>query len=257
MATSSATSSATSMRSPFPTTTGRAAVRNGPSRCSTALTGATTRSGPSPPGRPRSPPPPSCQSSRSRRPMVDTSGLTRSKGSVSHAGRTSPPPGPPPGVNPTRSWASCSADAPVGVTTSTGRRAPNRTSPARTKAWAGVATARVALDAPMTRVMAGSFAGGQEASGGSPAQGTGAVTGGRQTTPTDRDRRSPGAGGGRRPLGRLGSRSDPGRRLLCSRATGGWPTRRPYPEPVPRFGGPPHVLLAVLSVATVYWRAHH
>ena len=29
--------------------------------------------------------------------------------------------------------------------------------PARTKAWAGVATARVALDAPMTRVMAGSL----------------------------------------------------------------------------------------------------
>ena len=89
--------------------------------------------------------------------MVDTSGLTRSKGSVSHAGKTSTLPDPPPGVNPTRSWASCSADAPVGVTTSTGRRAPNRTSPARTKAWAGVATARVALDAPMTRVMAGSL----------------------------------------------------------------------------------------------------
>ena len=89
--------------------------------------------------------------------MVDTSGLTRSKGSVSHAGKTSTLPDPPPGVNPTRSWASCSADAPVGVTTSTGRRAPSRTRPARTKAWAGVATARVALDAPMTRVMAGSL----------------------------------------------------------------------------------------------------
>ncbi len=45
----------------------------------------------------------------------------------------------------------------MGVTTSTGRRVPSRTSPASTKAWAGVATARVAVGAPMTRVMAGSL----------------------------------------------------------------------------------------------------
>ena len=89
--------------------------------------------------------------------MVETSGLTRSKGSVSQAGKTSTRPEPPPGVKASRSWASCSAAAPVGVTTSTGRRVPSRSRPARTKAWAGVATARVALDAPTTRVMAGSL----------------------------------------------------------------------------------------------------
>ena len=43
--------------------------------------------------------------------MVDTSGLTRSKGSVSHAGKTSTVPVPsrssgPPRVKASRSWAS-------------------------------------------------------------------------------------------------------------------------------------------------------
>ena len=86
-----ATSSSTSTRSPLATTTGRAAVRNGPSRCSTALMGATTMSGPGrrPPSAPGPPAPPSCHSSRSRWPMVATSGLTRSKGRVSQAGKTS------------------------------------------------------------------------------------------------------------------------------------------------------------------------
>ena len=66
------------------TTSGRAAVRQGPSRCRTALTGATTMPGARP-----APAPPSRHSSRSRRPMVWTSGLTRSKGRVSQAGKTS------------------------------------------------------------------------------------------------------------------------------------------------------------------------
>ena len=141
----------------MPTTTGRAAVRNGPNRWRTALIGATTMSGPPALGVPPSAPPPNCQSSRSRRPIVDTSGLTRSKGRVSQAGKTSTFPDPPPGVKAPRSWANCSADVPVGVITRTGRRDPRRTRPARTKAWAWVATARVALDAPTTRVMAGSL----------------------------------------------------------------------------------------------------
>jgi len=42
--------------------------------------------------------------------------------------------------------------------TSTGRRVLSRITPARVKAWAGVDTAMVALDAPITRAMAGSFA---------------------------------------------------------------------------------------------------
>src|SRR5664280_3015348 len=159
------TSSSTTTRSPLATTTGRAAVRQGPSRWSTALIGATTTSGPGRPG-PEGPEgpegPPSSHSRRRRRPMVDTSGLTRSKGRVSHAGNTSTRPGPAsvgsdPPENTRRSWASWSAAAPVGVTTSTGRRVPRRMRPASTKAWAGVATARVALDAPTTRVMAGSL----------------------------------------------------------------------------------------------------
>src|SRR5664280_2717999 len=136
------TSSSTTTRSPLATTTGRAAVRQGPSRWSTALIGATTTSGPGRPG-PEGPEgpegPPSSHSRRRRRPMVDTSGLTRSKGRVSHAGNTSTRPGPAsvgsdPPENTRRSWASWSAAA-----------------------WAGVATARVALDAPTTRVMAGSL----------------------------------------------------------------------------------------------------
>ena len=181
MATNWVVRPSTSTRSPLATTTGRAAVRHGPSLWSTALIGATTISGPAPPPVPGSAGPANRQSRRNRWPIVETSGLTRSKGRVSQAGNTStadglpsvpaPPvpapsvpalpvpvpssdPGPP--MKASRSWASCSAAAPVGVTMSTGRRLPSRTIPANTKAWAGVATASVAVGAPTTRVMAGS-----------------------------------------------------------------------------------------------------
>ena len=85
--------------------------------------------------------------------MVETSGLTRSKGSVSQAGNMRTPSG----LKTSRSWASCSAAVPVGVTTSTGRQVLSRTIPARVKAWAGLDTARVAPDAPITRARAGSL----------------------------------------------------------------------------------------------------
>ncbi len=90
--------------------------------------------------------------------MVWTSGLTRSNGRVSQAGKTATGDTPPvPGSAKTsRSWASWAAADPVGVTTSTGRRVPRRRSPASTKAWAGVVTASVAPRAPTTLVMAGS-----------------------------------------------------------------------------------------------------
>ena len=165
MPTRRATNSSTATWSPLATTTGRAAVRHGPSRCRTALIGATTMPGCLDPTPTVPVPPPSCHSNRSRRPMVATSGLTRSKGKVSHAGNTSTSIGPslvdgslpPPSVKASRSWASWSAATPVEVTTNTGRRLPSRMSPANTNAWAGVATARVALGAPMTRGMAGSL----------------------------------------------------------------------------------------------------
>ena len=192
-------------RSPLATTTGRAAVRHGPSRWSTALTGATTTPGARSRRCGRRRPRRGCQSSRRRRPMVETSGLTRSKGRVSQAGKTStgahfsPGPVPPRPTKASRSWASWSAAAPVGVTTSTGRRAPSRTRPASTKAWAGVATARVAprrADAP------GSWrarrAAGREASGGSPGQGTGQCA--RRSAPSARRSAQPASRTGHRPV---------------------------------------------------------
>ncbi len=68
-------------------------------------------------------------SRRSRRPIVDSSGLTRSKGRVSQAGNSSTTSSP---RNAPMSWPSRSASRTVGVTTSRGRRSPNRHIPATT-----------------------------------------------------------------------------------------------------------------------------
>ncbi len=113
---SRATSSVGSSTSPGRTTTGASSSTWGPRRCSRARTGATitrgTRS-----SRPRSSRWLSRHMARSRRPMVSTPGLTRSKGSVSHAGNISTWSGPRKAA---RSWASWSASAAVGTATTIG-----------------------------------------------------------------------------------------------------------------------------------------
>ena len=75
---------------------------------------------------------------RSRRPMVSTLGLTRSKGRVSQAGHTSTCSGPRKAV---RSWARRSASVLVGTATSVGRRPAASATPATAKARAGSGTA--------------------------------------------------------------------------------------------------------------------
>ena len=89
----------------------------GPSRCTSARTGATTTAGRwSPPARRR-------QMTRRRRPIVSIAGDTRSNGSVSHAGNSSTASAP---RNSRRSAASRSASTPVGTASTTGRRAVAR-----------------------------------------------------------------------------------------------------------------------------------
>ena len=78
---------------------------------------------------------------RSRRPMVSTLGLTRSKGRVSQAGQTSTSSGPRKAA---RSWASRSASALVGTATTVGRRPDASATPATAKARAGSGTATTA-----------------------------------------------------------------------------------------------------------------
>ena len=96
------------------TTTGSTASTCGPSRCTSARTGATTTAGRwSPPTRSR-------QITRRRRPIVSIAGDTRSNGSVSHAGNSSTASAP---RNSRRSAASRSASLPVGTASTTGRRA--------------------------------------------------------------------------------------------------------------------------------------
>ncbi len=119
------------------------------------MTGATRMgppaSGPSPP--PVGPvPPDSRQRARSRWPIVPTSGLMRSNGRVSHAGKTSTGSA----RNVPRSRARCSAAVPVGTTTRTGRRLPSRSMAASATAWAWVPTDRVTGPPPIRRTMAGS-----------------------------------------------------------------------------------------------------
>ena len=78
----------------------------GPSRCTSARTGATTTAGA------RSPPSRSRHMIRRRRPMVSSAGDTRSNGRVSHAGKSSTASAPSIG---TRSPARRSASATVGT----------------------------------------------------------------------------------------------------------------------------------------------
>ncbi len=85
--------------------------------------------------------------------MVATSGLTRSNGSVSQAGKSATVRG---GRKACRSWVSRSASATVAVTTRSGRRSPSTRSPARTYAVAASGTASVADPAAMASTMAGS-----------------------------------------------------------------------------------------------------
>ena len=86
--------------------------------------------------------------------MVATSGLTRSKGRVSQAGKSSTVPGPRKVV---RSWAVRSASRTVAVTTSIGRRSLNRATPARTKAVAASGTASAVDPTDRASIMAGSW----------------------------------------------------------------------------------------------------
>ncbi len=85
--------------------------------------------------------------------MVDTSGLTRSKGKVSHAGNSATASSPR--KAPT-SWLRRSALPTVGVTTSRGRRSPSRHIPATTRATAASGTASAPLRDAMASTMAGS-----------------------------------------------------------------------------------------------------
>ena len=85
--------------------------------------------------------------------MVATSGLTRSKGSVSHAGKSATVPVPRKVL---RSCASRSASRTVGVTTNIGRRSLNRATPAITKAVAASGTANAVDPTDRASTMAGS-----------------------------------------------------------------------------------------------------
>ncbi len=78
---------------------------------------------------------------RSRRPMVSTLGLTRSKGRVSHAGQMSTSSALRKAA---RSWASRSASALVGTATTVGWRRVPAAMPAMAKARAGSGTATTA-----------------------------------------------------------------------------------------------------------------
>src|SRR3954447_9882211 len=90
---------------------------------------------------------------RSRRPMVSTLGLTRSKGSVSHAGKTSTWSAP---RKAHRSWATRSASVDVGTATTSGCRPLRWARPATVMARAGSGTATTAVLEPASSARAGS-----------------------------------------------------------------------------------------------------
>ena len=121
MSTRRLTSSSWSTRSPFDTTSGRAASRVEGMICRTARTGATTTDGGSGGEAMSSATAPNRQRTFSRWPIVWTSGLTRSNGRVSHAGNISTAPG---SANNLRSCQRRSASVAVGVTTKMGERFP-------------------------------------------------------------------------------------------------------------------------------------
>ena len=114
--TSRARRSSASRTSPGRTTTGSTSSSPGPSRWRSALMAPTTMRG----GRPARSlwsSPASRHSTRSRRPIVSTLGLTRSKGSVSQAGKSSTSSG---GRYRCRSSTSRCAAVPVGIATRSG-----------------------------------------------------------------------------------------------------------------------------------------
>ncbi|CAB4621959.1 unannotated protein [freshwater metagenome] len=90
---------------------------------------------------------------RMRAPIVWTAGLTRSKGSVSHAGKSSTDDSP---RNAARSSATSCAIVPVGVAMTMGRRPFARVMPARTAARAASGTAITELRDPAMASMPGS-----------------------------------------------------------------------------------------------------
>ena len=117
--------------------TGSTSSTWGPRRWTRARTGATSTRGMRSGSRRR-------HMARRRRPMVSTLGLTRSKGSVSQAGKTSTSSSP---RKARRSWARRSASGLVGTATTSGWRPVRSASPAIAKARAGSATASTADDA--------------------------------------------------------------------------------------------------------------
>ena len=116
--TSRARRSSASRTSPGRTTTGSTSSSPGPSRWRSALMAPTTMRGGRPP-RSLWSSPASRHSTRSRRPIVSTLGLTRSKGSVSQAGKSSTSSG---GRYRCRSSTSRCAAVPVGTATRSGAR---------------------------------------------------------------------------------------------------------------------------------------
>src|SRR5581483_848439 len=92
---------------------------------------------------------------RSRRPIVSVAGETRSKGSVSQAGKRSMASSPS-ARNCRRSWARRSASAVVGTPTTSGRRPVRRASPARKNALGASDTATTRAEPPASLVKAGS-----------------------------------------------------------------------------------------------------
>ncbi len=154
-------------------------------------------------GRRERPAPPrasACKRAR-RRPMVSTSGLTRSKGRVSHAGRTETAPSSAPAVpsllsassRQPKSSASRSASSPVAVTTRMGRRSLKAAADATTTACAASGTASVTSAAPIKAATAGSArsrrgTAARLATVGSPARGAGCglavvTSGGQRVAP--------------------------------------------------------------------------
>ena len=136
---------------------GVASCTPGPSLCRRARIGATiTRGGSG--SKASSPPWVRLHRSARRRPIVSTSGLTRSNGSVSHAGSTATGPATAPTTEPSsppfrgsrqaRSSATRSASTPVEVTTTIGNLSVKLASAAMRTDWAGVATASVASADP-------------------------------------------------------------------------------------------------------------
>ena len=134
------------MRPPLLTVSGSMVSAPGASFCSSARVPATTTRGRSPSVRRR-------HSTRIRSPMVCTAGLTRSNGSVSHAGKTTTSAG---SRNAHRSSATCWAMVPVGTATTRGDLVVAWVSAARITGLAVSGTARKASPRPRTSCRPGS-----------------------------------------------------------------------------------------------------